>query len=48
MKSTFSQLIISGLILLVLCLINRSSLCELRLKIFTAELSAIMACELRS
>jgi len=45
MKSIFSKLIISGLILLGLCLVNRSSLCELRLRIFTAELSAVMAYE---
>ncbi|WP_367187771.1 Hok/Gef family protein [Pantoea sp.] len=45
MRSTFGKLIISGVILLGLCLINRNSLCELRLRIFTAELSAVMACE---
>ncbi|WP_128600558.1 Hok/Gef family protein [Pantoea wallisii] len=45
MKLRFSTLIISGLILLSLCLASRSSLCELRLRIFTAELSAIMAYE---
>ncbi|WP_208714014.1 Hok/Gef family protein [Pantoea cypripedii] len=45
MRSTFSKLIISGIILLGFCLINRNSLCELRLRIFTAELSAVMACE---
>lgn len=47
MKSIFSKLIISGLILLGLCLVNRSSLCELRLRILTAELSAVMAYEVR-
>ncbi len=47
MKSKFSTLMISGLMLLGLCLITRSSLCELRVKIFTAELSAVMACEVK-
>lgn len=45
MKVKFSTLIISGLILLGLCLANRSSQCELRLRIFAAELSAVMAYE---
>ncbi|GEM_PF-1273575 len=45
MKLKFSMLIISGFILLSLCLANRSSLCELRLRIFAAELSAVMAYE---
>ncbi|PJZ02778.1 endonuclease [Pantoea rodasii] len=47
MKLSFSKLIIGGLMLFVLCLISRNTLCELRFKIFTAELSAVMAYEVK-
>ncbi len=47
MKLSFSKLIIGGLMLLALCLVNRNTLCELRFKIFSAELSAVMAYEVR-
>lgn len=47
MKSKYGLLVISGLILLGLSLSNRGSLCELRLRIMSAELSAVLNYETR-
>ena len=42
MKSKYGMLIISRLILLGLTLANRNSLCELRLRLMSAEISAVL------